>query len=160
MAGPNDLAPPGGGVSEGGGGVPAANGDQDGRVKMIYANKVSGLKPGERPKLNVLDIFLERKHDTVSFRLSKDDLAKLLFKKIRLDPMKVLKIDTPGFGKIHIEMDKSVQVESLINIRSFDIKDGLRTKFYRPHHHKDTLVTVSWIDLETPDEFLIQSRTV
>ena len=54
--------------------------------------------------------------------------------------------------KIDIEM---VQVESLINIPSFDIKDGLRTKFYRPHHRKDTLVTVSWMDLETPDEFLI-----
>ena len=46
-------------------------------------------------------------------------------------------------------------MENLINIPAFDIKEGLRTKFYRPHHRKDTLVTVNWMDLETPDEFLI-----
>ena len=70
---------------------------------MTYANKVSGMKRGEKPKLNVLDIFLERKDDTVSFKLSKDDLAKLLFKKMKLESVEVLKIDTSGYGKIHLE---------------------------------------------------------
>ena len=31
---------------------------------------------------------------------------------------------------------------------------GLRTKFCRSHHRKDVLVTVSWLDLETPNELV------
>ena len=27
--------------------------------------------------------------------------------------------------------------------------------YYFPHHRKETLVTISWLDLETPDELLI-----
>ena len=37
----------------------------------------------------------------------------------------------------------------------YDIREGLRTKFYRPHHRQDTLVKISWLDLETPDDLVI-----
>ena len=166
MAGPDGLAPQGfvgggdqnhthKGDHDGGGGLQDGRGDQVQQVKVTYANKVSGMKPGGRPKLNVLDIFLERRDETISYNLSKEELSKLLFRKMCLDPKKVIKVDTSGFGKIQIELDKSVQVESFLNIPAFDIKHGLRTKFYRPHHRKDTLITISWMDLETPDELLL-----
>ena len=137
---------------QGGGGL---QDDQVQQAKVTYARKVSGVNPGGRPKLNVLDILLERRDETFSYNLSKEELSRLLFRKMGIDPKKVLKIDTSGFGKILIELDKSVQVENFLNIPAFDIKDGVRTKFYRPHHRKDTLVTVSWMDLETPDELLL-----
>ena len=68
-----------------------------------------------------------------------------------IDQKKVKKIDTAGFGKIQLELAEDLNPESFINFPSFDIRDGLRTKLYRPHHRKDTLVTISWLDLETPD---------
>ena len=99
MAGPNGPPSFSGGVPH----VDAEVGGGDHQNKVTYANKDSGMKRGEKPKLNVLDIFLERKDDTVSFKLSKDDLAKLLFKKMKLESVEVLKIDTSGYGKIHLE---------------------------------------------------------
>ena len=119
-----------------------------------YASKVSGKKAGERAKLNVLDIFLERRENTINFNLTKEELAKLLFKKMAINPQNILKIDTAGFGKIHVEFNENLNLENLLSMPSFDIREGLRTKFYRPHHRKDTLVTISWLDLETPDNII------
>ena len=101
-------------------------------------------------KLNVLDVYLDRKDNTVSFILSKKDLAKLLFKKMAIDPKSVIKVDNSGFGKILIEFASNVNLETMTNLSIFDIRNGLRTKFYRPRHHKDTLVTINWLDIETP----------
>ena len=100
-------------------------------------------KPNGRKKLNVLDIFLERKETSINYNLSKEELAKLIFKKMAIDQKKVKKIDTAGFGKIQLELAEDLNPESFINFPSFDIRDGLRTKFYRPHHRKDTLVYIS-----------------
>jgi hypothetical protein len=136
------------------GGTDPPPGNVAGNEGVSYANKVSGKKAGERAKLNVLDVFLERRENTINYNLSKEELAKLLFKKMAINPQNVLKIDTSGFGKIHIEFNENVKPETMINLPSFDIREGLRTKFYRPHHRKDTLVTISWMDLETPDNLV------
>ena len=105
-------------------------------------------------KLNVLDVYLDRKYNSVSYNLSKEELAKLLFKKMTIDPKSVVKVDTSGFGKIHIEFASNVNLETMMNLPVFDIRKGLRTKFYRPHHRKYTLVTINWLDIETPDSLV------
>ena len=46
----------------------------------------------ERMKLNVLD----RKYNSVSYNLSKEELAKLLLKKMTIDPKSAVKVDTSG----------------------------------------------------------------
>ena len=97
---------------------------------------------GGRKKLNILDIMLERKDNKVNFNLSKEELGKLLFKKMKLDPKS--KCDTSGFGKILVEFNNNVNPEDLVTLPAFDIRDGLRTKYYKPHHRK-----------ETPDELLL-----
>ena len=122
--------------------------------KASYASKVTGNKATNRQKLNVLDIFFERKNDSISYNLSKEELAKLIFKKMCIDPKSILKIDTSGFGRINIELVNSVNLESMINLPVFEIREGLRTKFYRPHHRKESLVTISWLDIETPDSLV------
>ena len=45
-----------------------------------------------------------------------------------------------------------VEPEPFADLPTFEIGDSLRTKIYKPHHRKDTLINVSWLDLETPDE--------
>ena len=130
MVGPENLPPPG----------------------NTYASKV-GKKNG-RLKLNDLDIYLDRREPSISYNLTKEELAKLLFKKMAIDPKNIIKLDTSGFGKINLELSGNVNPESFINFPSFDIREGLRTKFYRPHHRKDTLITISWLDLETPDNLV------
>ena len=122
--------------------------------KASYASKVTGNKATHKQKLNVLDIFFERKNDSISYNLSKEELAKLIFKKMCIDPKSILKIDTSGFGRINIELVNSVNLESMINLPVFEIREGLRTKFYRPHHRKESLVTISWLDIETPDSLV------
>ena len=128
----------------GGGGLPGS-----------YAAKVAGIPSGSRKKLNILDIMLERKDNSVNFNLSKEELSKLLFKKLKVDPKDVLKIDRSAFGKILVEFTKNVDPEHFVTLPAFDIRDGLRTKYYKPHHRKEALVTVSWMDIETPDELLV-----
>ena len=150
--------PPGGGghihegggahVQEGGGGVKDNKGGG-----MSYARKV-GKGTMKRKKLNILDILLERKDNTISYNLSKEELSKLLFKKMKIDPTKVVKIDTSAFRSIHVEFLLAIDPEDFADLPTFEIRDGLRSKIYRPHHRKDILVTVSWLDLETPDELV------
>ena len=96
----------------------------------------------------------ERKDDSINYNLTKEKLSKLLFKKMKLEPKNIVKIDTSAFRTIHVELASDIDPESFIELPTFEIRDGLRTKIYRPHHRKDTLVTVSWLDLETPDELV------
>ena len=98
---------------------------------------------------------MERRDNSINFNLSKEELAKLLFKKMVIDPKHCIKIDTSGFGKINVELTNNVNPESMINLQPFDIREGLRTKFYRPHHRKDALVTINWLDIETPDSLVM-----
>ena len=80
---------------------------------VSYASKVGGGMDGKarraRTKLNVLDIYLERRSNDINFNLSKEELSKLVFKKMRIQAKQVIKIDTSAFGKIHIELDKIVK---------------------------------------------------
>ena len=50
---------------------------------------------------------------------------------------------------LHVEFNNNVGLAA--ELPAFEIQDGLRTKFFKPHHRKDALVTISWLDLETPD---------
>ena len=140
-------------LSEGGGESPPGC-DNQGKVIGSYA-KIAGGQSSGRKKLNVLDIMLERKDNTVNFNLNKEELSKLLFKKMKINPKDVRAIDTSGFGKIHVELNSNVDPENFVALAAFDIREGLRTKFYKPHHTKESLVTISWMDLETPDDLLI-----
>ena len=67
----------------------------------------------------------------------------------------IAKIDTSAFGKIHVEMKSNFKLDHFIDLPVFDIREGIRTKFYRPHHRQDTLLKISWLDLETPDELIL-----
>ena len=87
--------------------------------------------------------------------MSKEELSRLLFKKMKIDPKTVLKIDSSGFGKLLVELSDIIKPESFVDLPAFDIRDGLRVKYYRPHHRKETLVTINWMDIETPDEMLV-----
>ena len=119
-----------------------------------YASLLKGNSSG-RKKLNILDIVLERRDKDVPFKLNKTELSKLLFKKMKLDPKSILKLDTSSFAVIHIELKDNVNPDDFVGLPSFDIRDGLRVKYYRPHHRKESLVTLSWLDLETPDDLII-----
>ena len=154
MVGPDGRPPPGQGPTQHDRAQEKHQEDQGNQAsKDTYASKVTGSR-NERMKLNVLDVYLDRKDNTVSFNLSKEELAKLLFKKMAIDPKSVIKVDTSGFGKIFIEFASNVNLETMTNLPVFDIRNGLRTKFYRPHHRKDTLVTINWLDIETPDSLV------
>ena len=140
MSGPHPLGPGGQGGGHPPGIPPSANSKEQQASTTSYAAKVTGK--GGREKLNILDIVMERKDNSVSFNLSKEELAKLLFRKLQINPNDVLKIDTSGFGKIQVEFGKKVKPEDFINLPAFDIKEGVRTKFYKPHHRKEILVTI------------------
>ena len=131
----------------------ASDGESKGGDGASYARIAVGgrIDQNKRKKLNILDIFLERKDESINFNLSKDELSKLLFKKMKIDQQIVIKIDTSAFKKIQVEIKSNVNAEIFCDLPTFEIRDGLRTKFYRPRHKKETLVTISWLDLETPD---------
>ena len=63
----------------------------DGRGRMTYAAKAGGGVVKKKKKLNVLDIILERRNQEISFTLSKEELAKLLFRKMQIQATQVLK---------------------------------------------------------------------
>ena len=65
-----------------------------------------------------------------------------------------MKIDTLGFGRINIELVNSVNLKQVVKLPVFEIREGLRTKYYRPHHRKESLFTISWLDIETPDSLV------
>ena len=61
-----------------------------------YAEKTS-MNPGStlnKVKLNILDVIFERRDPSISFNLSKDELSKLLFQRMKLPPNQIVKIDT------------------------------------------------------------------
>ena len=139
-------------VPPGGGQPPGVPCDQPLQGVPSYANKVAGKRG--RKKLNVLDIMLDRKDNQISYHLTKEELAKLLFNKMKLDSKNILKLDTSGFGKINIELAPHLNPDMFVNLPAFDIRNGLRVKYYKPHHRKEVLVNINWMDIETPDELL------
>ena len=50
-----------------------------------YADR-AGKGNKKRKKLNILDILLERKDNTINYNLNKEELSKLVFKKMKIDP--------------------------------------------------------------------------
>ena len=85
-----------------------------------YANKVGkGVK--KRKKLNILDILLERKDVTIDYNLKKEELSKLLFKKMKMDPKKIVKIDTAAFRTIHVQFALDVELETYTDLPAFEI---------------------------------------
>ena len=78
-----------------------------------YAQMTGGGTGRKRKKLNVLDIILDRKSQEINFTLTKEELAKLLFRKMAIQESQVVKIDTSAFGKIHVELKENVKPESL-----------------------------------------------
>jgi hypothetical protein len=74
---------------------------------------------------------------------------------MKIEPKTILVIDKSSFGQIHLELSSNVNPEDLVMLPAFDIRDGLRTKYYKPHHRKESLVTINWLDIETPDELLV-----
>ena len=52
----------------------------------------------ERMKLNVLDVYLDRIDNMVSFILSKEELAKLLFKKMALLGLEKFSLNLPAMS--------------------------------------------------------------
>ena len=97
---------------------------------------------------------LERKDNQTSYTLTKEELAKLLISKMKLNPKSILKLDTSSFRKIHVKLAPHMNPETFVNLPAYDIRDGLRVRYYKPHHRKDVLVTINWMDIETPDELL------
>ena len=140
----------GGGAQEG----PQGNHHLDLRQGASYATAAG--KKG-RKKLNILDIIFDRRDNQVSFNLSKDELGKLLFKRMKLQPTQILKIDTSGYGKISVELASQLNPEDYGNQPAFEIRNGLKVKYYKPHHRKDVLVHINWLDIETPDELLVHT---
>ena len=79
-------------------------------LAIPYAGTVGkGIMKSE--KLNILDIILEKKDNSVSYNLNKEELSKLLFKKMKIDHKKVAKIDTSAFRSIHVEFIPGVELE-------------------------------------------------
>ena len=143
-----------GGQQEGPQEGPQGNHHLDPRQGASYATAAG--KKG-RKKLNILDIVLDRSDKQVSFNLSKDELGKLLFKRMKIQPNQILKIDTSGYGKISVELASQLNPEDYGNQPAFDIRNGLKVKYYKPHHRKDVLVYINWLDIETPDELLVHT---
>ena len=65
---------------------------------------MSGKDSSGKKKLNLLDIHLERRDSSVTYNLEKEELAKLFFRKMKIDPKFVVRIDTSGFGRIQIQL--------------------------------------------------------
>ena len=103
-----------------------------------YAARVANIDDSKKKvKLNVLDIVLERRENSINYNLTKDELSKLLFQKMKIQPQQIVKIDTSAFGKIHVELSASVNPDTFSTLPAFVIRDGLRTKLYKPHHRKE-----------------------
>ena len=147
-------------LDRGGGAGRQQNGQVHGSLSrpggaVSYAGRVAGKQANRRKKLNVLDIMLKPRDNRTSNNMNKEELSNYLFSKMKLDPKTVLKIDTSGFGQVNIELTDTINPESLVDLPAFDIHEGLRVKYDKPHHRKEYLVTIHWMDLEIPDELLV-----
>ena len=117
---------------------------------LSYSNITSGRRP--RKKRNILEIILERDDRATSYRLTKEELGKLLFGKLKLSQADVEGIDTSSrFGAVCVTLREGVNPQQYCRPQSIEIKPGIRTKFCKPRHGLEFMVTVSWADPETPD---------
>ena len=62
---------------------------------------------------------------------------------MKLDPKNIRKIDTSTFGKLLIELTYNIDPDSFAHLPAFDFHEGLRVKYYKPHHRKEALVTIN-----------------
>ena len=74
---------------------------------VSYSNITSGRRP--RQKRNILEIILERDDRSINYRMSKEELGKLLFGKMKLAQSDVLGIDTSSrFGAVCVTLRDGV----------------------------------------------------
>ena len=118
--------------------------------RISYSNITSGRRP--RKKKNILEIILERDDRSIAYRLTKEELGKLLFGKLKVAESDIDGIDTSSrFGAVCVTLREGVNPQQFCKPQSIEIRSGLRTKFCKPRHGLEVMVTVSWADPETPD---------
>ena len=130
------------------------HGKADG-VPRSYAERLkTNVRYDQRLKRNVLEIILD-KHEDVEVDLDQNCIAKLC-KSIGID----IANQVEGYqikGKtISVWLAQGINLERFCKEESIKVAKGISTSFIRPAGRTDVTVSVTGIDFNTPDTFIIE----
>ena len=96
-------------------------------------------------------LHLHREDRNISFNLSTKEKAALVFRRLKLEPSQVVRIETCKFEVIRIEVKSSVDVERFKTTVAMQIRPGLKVKPMK-ELKKSTRIKVCWIQSDVPNE--------
>ena len=121
--------------------------------KKSYADRLkTNVKYDQRLKRNVLEIVLDITEEKVF--INDEHVAKLL-KNLGVDIISQVEGVQVKGRFISVWMAKGINLERFCKEESIRVTQGVVTSVIRPANRKDVVVTVSGLDYNTPDSFII-----
>ena len=125
--------------------------------KQNYSKTVKKPRTDEDKKWLVIELI--KSPTEPHFSLNDNELAKLVYKRLRIDPKKMFRYDESYTGKIRLLVSKDVEIDDETKKLSFMIREGLKT---RPLNEaglidissEGTWVRIFWIHAETSPEVI------
>ena len=117
------------------------------------------VKFNQRLKRNVLEIYLERVNPTTNIRNTiNDDSLSALFKTLKIDiknHVQGYQICPGGVPKIEVLIVPGVSLDKFCREESIKVSDDIRTSSIRPSGKREVTVTISGLNFNTPDTFVM-----
>ena len=101
------------------------------------------------------ECFLTRDDDTVSYTLSDDDIAIVIFKLLKFSEKDVMKIDVSAMKAIKIKVRPEVNLENHKTATAMVIKPGLYLQAMKEVKMEKS-VRLSWLPSDVSDEKIIE----
>ena len=130
------------------------DGDGGGEKRATYADRLkTNVRFDHRLKRNVLEILLEKKH--LEAELDHNNVANLL-KSIGIDIAGQVEGTQIKNRMISVWIVPGVNIERFCREESIRVTPGISTSSIRPAGRKDVTVSITGLDFNTPDNFIIE----
>ena len=130
------------------------HGKADGDPRGTYAEKLkTNVRYDQRLKRNVLEIFFDKDDRETDID---DNCIARLFKSLGIDIGSQVEGTQVKQRVITVWMAQGINLEKFCKEDSIRVAHGVKTTFTRPAGRKDVSVTITGLDFNTPDTFIIQ----
>ena len=102
-----------------------------------------------------LEVFLARDDDTVSYTLSEDEVAEIIYKHLKFGASDVIKVDLSPMKSLKLKIKPHVNIDDHKTTAAMVVRPGLYLQAMK-EVKKEKFVKLSWLPSDVSDQKIIE----